>query len=245
MSPEEIESLERATVEAVAPASIIEMDGWLIAFDPGTIRRAHSAVPLRHDLDASALDAVEAAYRTAGLPPAFRLPLSAGLEGVRNVLVRRGYTSEQPTVVEISDVVRLAAFRDLPGEILAHPDDAWGEVFLGPGFDPVDGAERVAVLTRSPDALYGQVREGGRTVAVGVVTFGHGWAGVHGMRTASAHQGRGHASQILAALGRAARERGFERVFLQVEEANSARRIYRRAGFKPVWTYRYWTKGTG
>ena len=244
MNAEEIESLERATVEAVAPATVIEMDGWLIALDPGTIRRAHSAAPLRHDIDASALNAIEAAYRTAGLTPAFRLSASEGLEVVRDVLTRRGYSDEQPTAVEVGDVARLATFCDSPGEILARPDNAWGEVFLGPGFDPADGAQRVAALTRSPDAVYGRVREGGRTVAVGVVTFGHGWAGVHGMRTALACQGRGYASQVLAALGRAALERGVERVFLQVEEANPARRIYRRAGFAPVWTYRYWTKGT-
>jgi N-acetylglutamate synthase len=113
-------------------------------------------------------------------------------------------------------------------------------VFLGEGFDPADGAHRIAALTRSPDAVYGAAGECGETQAVGVMSFGAGWAGIHGMRTAPTHRRKGLASSILAALGRAAQARGAERVLLQVEEANPARAIYRRAGFTPIWRYHYW-----
>ncbi|WP_411287228.1 GNAT family N-acetyltransferase, partial [Phenylobacterium sp.] len=130
--------------------------------------------------------------------------------------------------------------RDAPGEILQQPDAAWGAVFLGEGFDPEEGAGRVAALSRAPDAVYAQVREDGVTVAVGVATFGHGWAGIHGMRTAQARRGRGLASQVLAALGQAIAARGVDQVFLQVEEANDARSLYRKAGFVEAWSYRYW-----
>jgi len=115
-------------------------------------------------------------------------------------------------------------------------------VFMGEGFDPEDGANRVAALRRSPGAVYGAVRLGHRTVAVGVASFGHGWAGVHGMRTALDCRGRGCASQVLAALGRAMAARGVPQVFLQVEEANAARALYRKAGFKEAWRYRYWRR---
>lgn len=95
-------------------------------------------------------------------------------------------------------------------------------------------------LARSPGAAYGVVREAGRAVAVGVASFGHGWMGVHGMRTAADQRGRGHAGRILAAFGRLAVARGIDRVFLQVEEANPARSLYRKAGFGPAWRYGYW-----
>jgi len=84
------------------------------------------------------------------------------------------------------------------------------------------------------------VREGGRTAAVGVVSFGHGWAGVHGMRTALDRRGAGFASRLLALFGAAARARQIHRVFLQVEEANPAQALYRRAGFETAWRYHYW-----
>ncbi|WP_296598105.1 GNAT family N-acetyltransferase [Phenylobacterium sp.] len=240
MDAADIESLERATVEAVAPPDTVEIDGWLLPFDDGTIGRAKSATPLRHDLDASALDAIEAAYRARGLKPAFRVADVPGLAAVTAELARRGYVGEQPTLVMTAPAARVAEVAVPFADLLDHPDEAWGAVFLGEGFDAKDGAHRVRRLTEAPDALYGAIRDGGRTVAVGVVSFGHGWAGVHGMRTALDRRGSGFASRLLALFGSAAQARQVDRVFLQVEEANPARRIYERAGFTPAWTYRYW-----
>lgn len=242
MDPAGIETLERATVEGVAPALIEEIGGWLVPLDDGAIGRAKSAVPLRHDLDAGALSDVEAAYWTAGLTPMFRIADVPGLQGVADALAARGYAPVNPTIVKVGDVERLAALRDRPADLLDQPDEAWGRVFLGEGFDPEDGASRVAALTRSPDAMYGAAREDGVTVAVGAVTFGHGWAGIHGMRTDARRRGRGLASQVLAALGRATQARGIDRVFLQVQEGNDARSLYRKAGFQAVWRYHYWSR---
>jgi len=238
----DVEGIERATVRAVAPARVLEIDGWLAALDRGTIRRASSAVPLRHDADPTALDAIEAAYRAENLTPAFRIADAPALQPVRAALGARGYASEQPTLVKIGDAARLAALHSTPGDRLDRPDAGWAAVFMGEGFDPADGANRVAALSRSPDAVYGAVRVAGVTVAVGVATFAPGWAGVHGMRTALDHRGRGHASQVLAALGCAIQARGLDRVFLQVEETNPARSLYRKAGFSQAWRYHYWSR---
>ena len=242
MRRDDIESLERATVEGVAPAKVVEIDGWLTALDAGSIRRAKSAVPLDHSLGPAALSKVEAAYWTEGLTPAFRIADTPGLQAVREALTARGYAGEQPTLVKTGDVERLAALRDRPGDLLERPDEAWAGVFLGEGFDPEDGACRVAALSRSPGAVYAAAREDGRTVAVGVASFGHGWAGIHGMRTDARCRGRGLASMVLSALGRAIQARGVDRVFLQVTEDNDARSLYRKAGFQEAWRYRYWSR---
>ncbi|OHB27222.1 MAG: GNAT family N-acetyltransferase [Phenylobacterium sp. RIFCSPHIGHO2_01_FULL_69_31] len=240
MDPADIESLERATVEAVAPPQVLEIGGWLVPLDDGTIGRAKSAVPLRHDLDASALDEIEAAYRGRGLKPAFRVADVPGLAAVVTELSRRGYVGEKPTLVMTAPAERVAQVAVPFADLLDHPDEAWGAVFLGEGFDPVDGAHRVRRLTDAPDALYGAIREGGRTVAVGVVSFGHGWAGVHGMRTAVDRRGSGFASRLLALFGAAAEARQVNRIFLQVEGGNPAQNLYKRAGFEEAWRYQYW-----
>jgi hypothetical protein len=44
----DIESLERATLDAVAPETVESLPGWLFPIDRTTIGRAISAVPLRH-----------------------------------------------------------------------------------------------------------------------------------------------------------------------------------------------------
>jgi len=49
MTELDVESVERATVAAVAPREVEELPGWLVAYDSVTVNRARSAVPLRHD----------------------------------------------------------------------------------------------------------------------------------------------------------------------------------------------------
>lgn len=241
MSPEEIESLERSTVEAVAPLEVCEVGGWLVPLGEHPMGRGRCAVPLRHRLGPDALDKIEAAYRERALPPSFRIADVEGLMPVREALAARGYQPQQPTAIEVGDVARLAGFSFGPVRLLEHPDAQWTAVFAGDGFDPEESAERVAFLSRSPGAIFAAAGEGG-THAVGVASFGRGWAGIHGMRTAPSQRGRGLAALVLGALGREILARAVSHVALQVEDANPARRIYRRAGFFPVWSYQYWTR---
>ena len=240
LSAADIAALERDTVAAVAPPETLEIGGWLAPFDNGTIGRAKSAVPLRHDIGPGSIGQIVDAYASRGLKPGFRLADVPPLQPVYVELTALGFTPQQPTIFKTGSVAKLAAFSDASARILDAPDDAWAAVFLGEGFDPLDGAHRVKVLTRSPDAIYGAAGEGGETQAVGVMSFGASWAGIHGMRTAPAHRGKGHAGAILAAMGRVAQARGYDHIFLQVEEANPARRIYCAAGFAAVWRYHYW-----
>ena len=247
IAPGDVAAIERATVAALSPDETLEIDGWLLALGSGAPRRSRSAVPLRHDLalDRVTLDRIEAAYRRRGLSPAFRVADAPGLAAARAALSDAGFRPEQPTLVKVGDTAGLRAVcAGTPAEVAQAPDETWKAVFLGPGFDPADGASRIELLTRSGENRFGAVREAGRALAVGVAAFGDGWASVHGMRTAAERRGEGLAGRVLAGLAGAAEARGLTRVFLQVEEPNTpARALYRRAGFTPAWRYLYWSKG--
>lgn len=241
--PSEVEAIERATVAAVAPAAVEEFDGWLLAYDAGTIGRAKCAVPLGHARHAAtSLLEIERRYLSRGIVPMFRLADTPGFDPVRSVLVQRGYSAGKPTLVQIALVTSVQAIA--PGaavEIADQPDAAWAAVFLGEGFDPVDGAGRVAALSRAPGSIFASVRENGRAIAAGAGAFAHGWASVHGMRTELARRGEGLAARVLSGLAAIALARGMARIFLQVEAHNApALALYRRAGFQTVWKYEYW-----
>ncbi|HYF19948.1 MAG TPA: GNAT family N-acetyltransferase [Ramlibacter sp.] len=245
MRTHDIDSLERATLAAVPPQQLQELDGWLLPLDDGTVGRAHSAVPLRHeDVRGDLLEAIQARYSERRLAAAFRLPQEPAFDALKDELDARRYSPSQPTltmVAAVEDVASLAA----PGavELANAPHESWSSVFLGEGFDPVDGASRVAILRRAHRSLFAAARFDGRVVAVGSACYAHDWCGIHGMRTLPAWRGRGLASSILAALAREAQRRGITRAFLQVEQANApAQSLYRRAGFGPAWTYEYWRR---
>lgn len=245
LNNQDIASLERATLDAVAPPEVREMAGWLLPLDRSTIGRAKSAVPLRHqELTADALDAIEAEYLDWGIDARFRVADVPGLGNIHNRLRAMGYSPDQPTLVQVGTVSALLA---LPATATAavdtNPSARWAAVYTAPGFDAVDGAHRVQALSRSAHAVYAAVHRDDQALAAGTASLSQGWASIHGMRTVPAARGQGLASQILRALATVAAQRGLERVFLQVEEDNSAAlALYARAGFQTVWRYHYWRK---
>lgn len=241
----DIASLERATLDAVAPPATLEIEGWLVPFDSSTIGRAKSAVPLRHScIEGRDIATIETLYAARGLPAAYRVADVPGLASVHAELARRGYQAQQPTLVQVGSVRAMRALcRDLPARVSASPGAAWSSVYLAEGFDPVDGAHRVQALSRSPHIMYACVKEDGQSVAAGTAAFSQGWCSIHGMRTLPTHRGRGLATRVLAGLADAATDRAMEGVFLQVEEDNaSALALYGRAGFATAWRYHYWRK---
>ena len=245
LTPGDVEGIERATAAAVSPEAIEELDGWLLAFDSGTIGRATSAAPLRHaPCGAGLVPRIEARYAAHGLPPQFRIADVPCFDGLQALLEDRGYQGGRPTRVQIAATrAARAASERADAECAPAPDAAWAAIFLGEGFDPVDGANRVRAFSRSAGSVYASLREDGRAIAAGAGAFSHGWASVHGMRTERARRGRGLAGRVLASIAAIALERGIERMFLQVEDDNAAAlALYRRAGFETVWQYRYWRR---
>ena len=245
LSDADIDHVERATLDAVAPTDIEEIDNWLLPFDNSTIGRAKSAVPLRHiNLDAAQVARIETLYAARGLQAAFRVADVAGLANIHSELQNRGYRAEQPTLVQVGTVREMRAVSEaIPADVSNAPTPAWSAIYLSDGCDPIDGAHRIQALSRSRHLVYASLREDGRCLAAGTASMSQGWASVHGMRTALGSRGRGLAARVLAGLADAATRQGLERVFLQVEEDNrSALSLYSRAGFNTRWRYHYWRK---
>ena len=244
-NPSDIASIERATLDAVCPAEVHEIPGWLLPYDPLPVGRARSAVPLAHmPLSPAELLQIEAYYQQRDRPTVFRLPESLVSPEIGNALQAMGYVGTQAVLVQVAELAGLLRLAPPDAATLsATPSAAWASVYTADGFDPVDGANRVQLLSRSRHVVYACVSEGGQALAAGTGSISQGWLSIHGMRTAPGAQGRGLASRILAGLAAHAAAQGVHRVFLQVEDDNAvAQGLYRKAGFATAWRYHYWRK---
>ena len=242
-SPADVASIERATLDAVCPAEVHEIPGWLLPYDPLPIGRAQSAVPLAHTpLSVPALQEIEAHYQQRQRPTVFRLPEGLITTNIRDALHAMGYFAHHGVLVQVTDVAGLLRMAPADAATLsATPRAPWASVYTADGFDPVDGANRVQLLSRSRHVVYAHASEGGQALAVGTGSISQGWLSIHGMRTVSSARGRGLASRILAGLAAHAAAQGVRRVFLQVEDDNPvAQGLYRKAGFETAWRYHYW-----
>lgn len=265
--PFPVADLEQATLDAVPPDRLVAVDEWLVGLDAGTVGRARSAVPLAHEAPPAGVVArIEALYGDAGLPAVFRLPAdSPAFAATIADLEARGYRRSAATRVMTADIAAivaalvdagadgLAGRRDpLSGGPLVLDDVAredWVAVFIGEGFDPVDGASRTRLLRRARSACYAGLRPpdgGDGFAAVGFATLSRGLLGLHGMRTRPAWRGRGFARRLIAALAARGRAAGIATAFLQVEAGNAgAIALYERLGFRMAWQYAYWERPAG
>jgi len=245
LSPDDIAAIERATLDAVCPAEVDDMPGWLLPYDPLPIGRAQSAVPLSHAaLTLEGLLAVQAHYTQRERPIVFRLPEHLLEPAITQALHAMGYAPDAPVHVQVAPTRALLELAAPDRAVIqARPNPHWACVYTADGFDPQDGANRVKLLSRSAHAVYAHVSQDGQALAAGVGVISQGWLSIHGMRTCPSAQGQGLASQILAGLAAHAAAKGFDRVFLQVEASNTAALgLYRKAGFETAWRYQYWRR---
>jgi GNAT superfamily N-acetyltransferase len=123
-------------------------------------------------------------------------------------------------------------------EFSAEPDDAWLSVYNYRG-SPAPPIARELLLS-APAQVFVTIRDGGVPVAVGRLGVSCGWGGLTAIEVRPDHRRRGLGTAITAALIAAAAESGTRRIYLQVEEGNTAAlALYARCGFRSHHCYHY------
>lgn len=123
-------------------------------------------------------------------------------------------------------------------EFSAEPDDAWLSVYKYRG-SPAPPIARKLLLS-APAQIFATIRDGGEPVAVGRLGLAGGWGGLTAIEVRADRRRRGLGTAITAALVAAAAESGTHRVYLQVEEDNTAAlALYARCGFRSHHRYHY------
>ena len=240
-----VTALELAADEAWPAPIRARLGGWILRAAQNWTGRANSALAVGdpdRTLEA-AIDAVEAWYAQHGQQPLINAPMPLAAP-VNAALDERGWTARPLTLVQTARIASVLtavpARTDLPPvELADSPTDDWYAMVADhKGSLP---AVAVPILTGVPEVVFAHVRdaEGGLlAVARGAVTGPDRWLGVSLVQIAPSARRRGLARQVLRGLANWGAQHGSARVYLQVEQRNTAAvTLYGTVGFTTHHTY--------
>ncbi len=238
LSPEDV---QRLMVDAWPPMEREPLGDWVLRAARGFTGRGNSALavgdpglPLEE-----AVDTVEAWYAARGLPANLVLVTETGFDpwasDLGAELRRRGYVDRVPTLTLTAaarEVVLAAGGPEGSAEVelagaLTEP---WLAAYRR--YRPVDDEAARAILTGSPDQVFGLVRRGEEVVAIGRLGVAHAWGGIAAMWVDPAVRRSGLGRAMVGALAGAAVARGLRSLHLQTDSDNAAAlALYESVGF--------------
>ncbi len=239
--------LERLHVRAWPASETERIDGWLWRWSGGGSQRANSVstVDFIGGDPADALDRVEQRYRAKGSPARFHTFDLSQPAALPALLAARGYGAGETTVtmLAVAPLSEPPATPSASVEIASDPTPEWLAVYL----EAITESRRVVnrrILRRIPDPrAFFSVRRDGRVISTALCVADAGLAVAECVATRADARGQRGADLAMRALMAWAASMGAHTVGLQVVENNQAAlALYRRLGFRPVCTNRFWAR---
>jgi ribosomal protein S18 acetylase RimI-like enzyme len=249
-----IRRIDILAANAWPAAEVKDLDGWLLRATDGVSRRANSVWPNanagRQTLDEK-LHAVEAFYGARKLPAYYHICPAALPVELDDVLIKRGYIEEAPTLVQIAHVEHVQErTRDRRSDAVRLRNQfhkVWFKTYY-----PTEGdrrkaaAARLGILDRIvARTAFAELQLDGSPSALGMGVLEQGWVGIFATATRPESRRRGAATAVLGALADWGQAQGATQMYLQVMVENSAARsLYAKIGFETLYSYHYRTVPT-
>lgn len=247
---DQVRRVEQCAADAWPPTEVHDRVGWRIRYSKGIAnRRANSVLPLTGPAPkrlSQSISEVETFYATRGLPSRFMVSPACVPGSLDEELACRGYAIDAPTHVQWAKSAEVAtqAQTGFPVEFIDAPTAAWMACYMEGETNPRALALKMRLIARiEPAHVLAQISGADGIRAVGLCVAERGWGGIFCMHTLKAHQRRGLARQILAALATWSADQAVADMYLQVEHDNSvAKCFYQQSGFETQYGYHYRTK---
>ena len=250
--------IEEASLNAWPAMHQVFIDGWVLRFARGFTKRSNCIVPLYRPLytPSSGTSAhtltekiryCENLYAREQLQTVFRLT-SIGNDTNCNVMLdelleQRGYQIEEPSLVLSRLLSELPEFASsTPGQITMLPLDRWLAAYCELTGMPEPARTLHSLILKGVSGECGFAvlpDERGRPLACGLVVVERELAGLFDIFTHPDHRNQGLGRKLIASLLHWARDKGAQRTYLQMVQANQpAAALYASLGFHEM--YRYW-----
>ena len=238
---ESVKRLEEMSFLTLPAMEEERFDGWVLRWAEHGPRRTNSVNPVA----ASSLPIHEKIafcenwFNQRGAPPIFRLTPLAD-PSLEQALEGRGYVPASRT-----DVMTAAIGDFDPADSVAvspMASEAWLRAVEGKATVGEEVVARLAdqLTAGAGDRRYASIGRSDAPAAIGMSIDFDGYTTIYNMHTQPGERRQGYAKAILATLLSMGRSAGNASAFLQVTQANGgAQRLYRSAGFSPVYSYSY------
>ena len=236
--------LEEIAANGHVALDSIQYDGWILRFSNGYTNRANSVSVLYPSLKAldEKIDYCERMYKKQGLPTVFKLT-EADTE-INDKLLDMGYETVTPTdVMEISlDEPENFDEEDFEFVFSSEPTEWLPDYFELEEIDNEKDREtfRSMLSKVKIEPVYGSLVIEGKVAACASIAIDRGYALLQNVVVSKEVRGKGLGKKICQAMIQKAKEQGAYHVFLQVVQSNEvAMNLYKRLGFKKLYTYWY------
>lgn len=248
---DEIKFIQELSMLTWPPNIILNQNGWKLRLSEGITDRANSVSPLQYegiDLNED-ISIVERTYQQNNLVPVFQLPDYYEPVELREVLLKRGYKEKDETIVmrvEIEETIQLEINEDY--EILQFDNEIekWIEAFKTirkEANNRIEGIKKIILRMNKANVSFYVVLEKDIPIAVGLSVAEENYMFVYNMFTHPDYRRKKIAQSILMKMYEWADINLVDHMILQVEADNQgAINLYKKAGFKERYRYRYLLK---
>lgn len=245
-----VQLLERLALHTWPAQTQQWLDGWLLRASDGITKRANSvwtstgAMPA----DPEWFNQAASFYHAQGLPLRFHISDTTD-PALIALLDEKGFQEEVPCSVMIAQADQMTALSHniqplCSVEIQEEHDETWLSNFMeleGHGNDPQKRIFYDRIFKEiSPAKSFMTLYSSGEAVAVGTSVVEDGWAGFLNLVVHPSKRGQGIGKELVHQLAAWSAQQGAFGLYLQVVDDNEpACRLYRKAGFSPLYTYHY------
>lgn len=240
----DIKTIEDLSLNAWPSHQIQVYDGWILRFSYFYTHRTNSVEQIGPSIlpFSEKINYCEQIYKRWQTPCIFKItPLSD--PSLESLLVEKGYHTEHRTEVMALDLNNINIEETPHKQVHVQYDIplSWihGLFDLKQTTDPIHRKIVPSMYAAIPkDVISACILDNGRIIATGLGILDRDYIGIYAIHVDEAYRGRHYASSIVHTLLSEGKRKGAAQAYLQVVSGNQpAISLYRKAGFRKLYTY--------